>query len=90
MFQMNLHSLEILAMLFQSMDTLLDLDFWVSSHGHLVMFDIVPARDPTTYTRSNIAILLKATSCCSFLLLSPCLLSSYFIIKQQVVSSITY
>jgi hypothetical protein len=58
-------------MLFQSMDTLLDLDFLVSSHGHLVMLNIVPARNLTTYTLSNIAILLKATSCCSFLLLSP-------------------
>ena len=49
-------------MLFQSMDTLLDLDFLVSSHGHLVMFDIVPTRNPTTYIQSNIAILLKTTS----------------------------
>jgi hypothetical protein len=76
-------------MLFQSMDTLLDLDFLVLSHGHLVMLGVVPARNPTTYSRSNKTI-LKATSCCSFLLLSLCLLSSDFIIKQQVVNSINY
>ena len=40
-------------MLFQSMDTLLDIDFLVSSHGHLVMFDIVPTRNPTTYIQSK-------------------------------------